>query len=110
MPLRTSCSATAVRFRASTATVSPRGELLPKMFGPEMMQVFREFKTIWDPDWKMNPGKVIDAYRADENLRYESTIVHRNFKPILDFPVTIGEASRARPSVASALGNAGARL
>src|ERR1051325_9600240 len=31
---------------------------------------FREFKAIWDPDGKMNPGKVIDAYRADENLRY----------------------------------------
>jgi len=46
-----------------------RGELLPKMFGPELMQAFREFKSIWDPDWKMNPGKVIDAYRADENLR-----------------------------------------
>ncbi len=38
-----------------------RGELLPIMFGPELMQVFREFKSIWDPDWKMNPGKVIDA-------------------------------------------------
>ncbi|HEY1371434.1 MAG TPA: FAD-linked oxidase C-terminal domain-containing protein [Candidatus Binatia bacterium] len=46
-----------------------RGELLPKMFGPELMQAFREFKSIWDPDWKMNPGKVIDAYRMDENLR-----------------------------------------
>ena len=46
-----------------------RGELLPKMFGAELMQAFREFKSIWDPDWKMNPGKVIDAYRADENLR-----------------------------------------
>lgn len=46
-----------------------RGELLPKMFGPELIQAFREFKSIWDPDWKMNPGKVIDAYRADENLR-----------------------------------------
>jgi FAD/FMN-containing dehydrogenase/Fe-S oxidoreductase len=46
-----------------------RAELLPKMFGPELIQAFREFKSIWDPDWKMNPGKVIDAYRADENLR-----------------------------------------
>jgi len=46
-----------------------RGELLPKMFGPELMQAFREFKRIWDPEWKMNPGKVIDAYHADENLR-----------------------------------------
>ena len=46
-----------------------RGELLPKMFGAELMQAFREFKSIWDPDWKMNPGKLIDAYRADENMR-----------------------------------------
>ena len=37
-----------------------RAELLPKMFGPELMQAFREFKSAWDPDWKMNPGKVID--------------------------------------------------
>jgi FAD/FMN-containing dehydrogenase len=46
-----------------------RGELLPKMFGAELMQAFREFKAIWDPQGKMNPGKLIDAYRADENLR-----------------------------------------
>jgi FAD/FMN-containing dehydrogenase/Fe-S oxidoreductase len=46
-----------------------RAELLPKMFGPELMQAFREFKSLWDPDWKMNPGKVINPYRLDENLR-----------------------------------------
>jgi Fe-S oxidoreductase len=46
-----------------------RGELLPKMFGPELMQAFREFKSLWDPDWSMNPGKLIDPYRLDENLR-----------------------------------------
>ncbi|MFZ0480380.1 MAG: FAD-linked oxidase C-terminal domain-containing protein [Terriglobales bacterium] len=46
-----------------------RGELLPKMFGPELMQAFREFKSLWDPGWKMNPGKLIDPFRLDENLR-----------------------------------------
>ncbi len=46
-----------------------RAELLPKMFGPELMQAFREFKALWDPDWKMNPGKVVNPYRIDENLR-----------------------------------------
>ena len=46
-----------------------RGELLPKMFGPELIQAFRDFKSAWDPDWKMNPGKVIDPYKLDENLR-----------------------------------------
>ena len=29
----------------------------------------REFKRIWDPDGKMNPGKVVDPYRLDENLK-----------------------------------------
>jgi FAD/FMN-containing dehydrogenase/Fe-S oxidoreductase len=46
-----------------------KGELLPKMFGPEIIQAFREFKTIWDPHWRMNPGKVIDAQPLDANIR-----------------------------------------
>jgi FAD/FMN-containing dehydrogenase/Fe-S oxidoreductase len=46
-----------------------RAELLPKMFGDELVEAFREFKEIWDPDWKMNPGKVVDAYRITDNLR-----------------------------------------
>ncbi|QEA40241.1 FAD-binding protein [Pistricoccus aurantiacus] len=46
-----------------------RGELLQRMYGPELIEAFREFKRIWDPDWQMNPGKIIDPYRLDDNLR-----------------------------------------
>jgi FAD/FMN-containing dehydrogenase/Fe-S oxidoreductase len=46
-----------------------RAEFLPKMFGPELVTAFREFKSIWDPLGRMNPGKVVDPFRADENLR-----------------------------------------
>jgi FAD/FMN-containing dehydrogenase/Fe-S oxidoreductase len=46
-----------------------RAELLEKQFGPEILDAFREFKRIWDPEWKMNPGKVVDPYRLDENLK-----------------------------------------
>lgn len=46
-----------------------RGELLEKQFGAELVQAMREFKRIWDPQWKMNPGKVVDPYRMDENLK-----------------------------------------
>ena len=46
-----------------------RAEFWPKMFGPELMQAFREFKTLWDPEWKMNPGKLMEPYKVDENLR-----------------------------------------
>jgi FAD/FMN-containing dehydrogenase/Fe-S oxidoreductase len=46
-----------------------RAELLEKQYGPALLDAMREFKRIWDPDWKMNPGKVIDPWRLDENLR-----------------------------------------
>jgi FAD/FMN-containing dehydrogenase/Fe-S oxidoreductase len=46
-----------------------RGELLSRMYSLQIINAFREFKAIWDPDWKMNPGKVVDPYRVDENLR-----------------------------------------
>ena len=46
-----------------------RAELLPKMFGPELIEAFQKFKRIWDPDWKMNPGKVILPNKMDADLR-----------------------------------------
>ncbi|HEX7104489.1 MAG TPA: FAD-linked oxidase C-terminal domain-containing protein [Acidothermaceae bacterium] len=46
-----------------------RAELLSKQYGERLIDAMREFKRIWDPDWKMNPGKVIDPYRFDENLK-----------------------------------------
>ena len=50
-----------------------RAALLPKMFGPELVAAFREFKMLWDPDNRMNPGKLSDAVRVydpTENLRH----------------------------------------
>ncbi len=46
-----------------------RAELLPKMFGPELMQAFNDFKRIWDPDTKMNPNRLIGDVKLDEGLR-----------------------------------------
>lgn len=46
-----------------------RAELLPKMFGPSLVQAFGELKAIWDPRGKMNPHKIVDPYRITENLR-----------------------------------------
>jgi FAD/FMN-containing dehydrogenase/Fe-S oxidoreductase len=54
-----------------------RGALLPKMFGPELMQAFREFKGVWDPANRMNPHKLVDAYLPTENLR-----LGEDYKPI----------------------------
>jgi FAD/FMN-containing dehydrogenase/Fe-S oxidoreductase len=46
-----------------------RASLLPKMFGPELIKAFAQFKAAWDPTNRMNPHKVMDPYLPTENLR-----------------------------------------
>ncbi|MFB9909002.1 FAD-binding and (Fe-S)-binding domain-containing protein [Allokutzneria oryzae] len=46
-----------------------RGELLPRMFGTELITAFGQLKAIFDPDGRMNPGKVIAPYPLDAHLR-----------------------------------------
>src|SRR5436190_22927825 len=72
-----------------------RGELLPKMFGEELVGAFREFKDIWDPEWKMNPGKVVTPYHPVENLRLGAD--YRPWTPSthFQFPEDEGQFSRA---------------
>jgi FAD/FMN-containing dehydrogenase/Fe-S oxidoreductase len=63
-----------------------RGELLSRMFSPEIIQAFREFKSIWDPDWKMNPGKVINARPLDADLRVGPGTPHGRPQTHFHFP------------------------
>ncbi|HTU25188.1 MAG TPA: FAD-linked oxidase C-terminal domain-containing protein, partial [Pirellulales bacterium] len=72
-----------------------RGEYLPKMFGDTLYQAFREFKAIWDPHWKMNPGKKIDAYGAAENLRIGSDFNPPQPRTHFHFPEDRGSFGRA---------------
>jgi len=63
-----------------------RGELLSHMYSTEILDAFREFKRIWDPEWKMNPGKVIDAYAVDQNLREGTNYNLRQVETHFHFP------------------------
>jgi Fe-S oxidoreductase len=65
------------------------------MFGPELVQAFREFKALWDPDWKMNPGKVVGPYRLDEDLRLGAA--YRPWQPetYFKFPQDHGSLAEA---------------
>ncbi len=58
-----------------------RAELLERQYGPELMSAMREFKLIWDPAWKMNPGKVIDPFRLDQDLKL-GTDYHPDHPPV----------------------------
>jgi len=46
-----------------------RGELLSRMFGDELVETFGRVKRLFDPENRMNPGKVVEPYALDENLR-----------------------------------------
>jgi FAD/FMN-containing dehydrogenase/Fe-S oxidoreductase len=77
-----------------------RAELLPKMFGPELMQAFRKFKSAWDPDWKMNPGKLIGLpgeppYKLDENLRLGANYAPWEPQTRFQFPNDHGSLAHA---------------
>ena len=60
------------------------------MFGDKMMQAFRRFKQAWDPTRMMNPGKLIDAYRMDENLRFGPNYKTPVFDSVLQFTEDAG--------------------
>jgi FAD/FMN-containing dehydrogenase/Fe-S oxidoreductase len=72
-----------------------RAELLPKMFGPELIEAFGEFKAAWDPAWKMNPGKLIEPYRLDENLRQGPSYAPWQPKTRFQFPDDDGSMAQS---------------
>ena len=72
-----------------------RAELLPKMFGEELVQAFREFKAIWDPQWKMNPGKIVDPNPATAELRLGETYRPSQQATYFQFPDDNGSFAHA---------------
>jgi FAD/FMN-containing dehydrogenase/Fe-S oxidoreductase len=70
-------------------------ELLPKMFGPELVEAFREFKAIWDPDFKLNPHKIVDPYPLDSNLRLGADYRPRQLQTHFRFPRDEGSFASA---------------
>ncbi len=43
-----------------------RGEFSERLFGAELVQAFREVKRAFDPQGLLNPGKIVDAPRMDD--------------------------------------------
>jgi FAD/FMN-containing dehydrogenase/Fe-S oxidoreductase len=79
-----------------------RGALLPKMFGPDLMQAFGEFKSLWDPGNRMNPDKVIEPidgagalYQPEESLRLGAGYQSPSPKTFFQFPDDHGSFGEA---------------
>ncbi|MFE5157089.1 FAD-binding and (Fe-S)-binding domain-containing protein [Streptomyces sp. NPDC056697] len=48
-----------------------RAELLPRVYGHEMVGLFSRFKDLWDPEGGLNPGVLARPQRLDQNLRFD---------------------------------------
>ena len=62
-----------------------RSHFNARLFGPQLYQAFREVKAAFDPDWRMNPGKVVDAPPMTESLRYGPAYRAVSIPTIQDF-------------------------
>ena len=47
-----------------------RAELLPRMYGAEMVALFERVKGVWDPDDLLNPGMLVRPAPLDSGLRF----------------------------------------
>jgi len=59
-----------------------RGELLPRMFGEEVVGLFEQVKALFDPDDRMNPGKVVHPAPLDAHLRLGRDWAPRQPEPL----------------------------
>ncbi|MGI9075529.1 MAG: FAD-binding and (Fe-S)-binding domain-containing protein [Bryobacteraceae bacterium] len=74
-----------------------RSALLPKMFGPELINAFREFKAAWDPQNKLNPHKIVNPYLPTENLRLGAD--YKPLQPSTHFTFPDDDGSFAKASL-----------
>ncbi|PWR13959.1 FAD-binding oxidoreductase [Micromonospora sicca] len=72
-----------------------RGELLVKMFGDRLIRAFGQFKAIFDPDDRMNPGKVVAPYPLDSHLRLGVDYHHGEVETEFRYPDDSGSFGRA---------------
>ena len=72
-----------------------RAELLRTMYGDELVQAFRELKAIWDPNDRLNPGKAIEPFPIDSNLRLGLTYKPKPLETWFRYPDDHGSFARA---------------
>jgi FAD/FMN-containing dehydrogenase/Fe-S oxidoreductase len=72
-----------------------RAELLERMYGKELVDAFGAFKAIWDPEGRMNPGKVVDADPLDSDLRLGVDYRPEPVDTVFAYPDDGGDFARA---------------
>jgi FAD/FMN-containing dehydrogenase/Fe-S oxidoreductase len=62
-----------------------RAEFIPMMIGNSNYELLRHIKHVFDPQCLFNPGKIVDAFPMDENLRYTVDRVEPPIETLQDF-------------------------
>ncbi|MGW0373158.1 FAD-binding and (Fe-S)-binding domain-containing protein [Streptomyces coeruleorubidus] len=71
-----------------------RAELLPKMYGQEMVGLFERVKGVWDPDGLLNPGMLVRPAPLDAGLRF-SVLPREPVDVAFGYPADGGDFSAA---------------
>ncbi|MGW1745630.1 FAD-binding and (Fe-S)-binding domain-containing protein [Streptomyces sp. NPDC002092] len=71
-----------------------RAELLPKMYGEDMVALFGRVKGVWDPDDLLNPGMLVRPAPLDANLRF-SVLPREPVDVAFGYPADGGDFSAA---------------
>ena len=67
-----------------------RAEFIPMMIGEGNYEILKKIKSTFDPQNIFNPGKIVDAYPMDKNLRYEPDRTEPEIETLLDFSASLG--------------------
>lgn len=67
-----------------------RAEFIPLMIGEENYGLLKRIKKTFDPQNIFNPGKIVDAYPMDEDLRYQPDRTEPEVETLMDFSTSQG--------------------
>lgn len=67
-----------------------RGEFLPFMIGEKNYELLKRIKAAFDPNTILNEGKIVNAFKMDENLRVEAGRIEPDIQTIQDFSDSMG--------------------
>src|SRR5690606_7485161 len=62
-----------------------RAEFIPLMIGEKNYELLKRIKAVFDPQNIFNPGKIVNAFKMDESLRYEIDRDEPIIETLMDF-------------------------
>ena len=73
-----------------------RSELLARMYGPDVVAIFDEVKSIWDPVGVLNPHVISDPAPLDADIRHRGRAKDRSVATAFSYPNDAGSFAQAQ--------------